>query len=435
LPSTWTALSPGADVHAEARRVAVAREEFLSTGRVAPSLRCLVVDSWRRSLAEGADPGSGPRVVMTSDEVTECRRTHPLAVAMPVVRRLLLEDAADTGLVVGVTDAAGRLLWVEGDSGHRRRAEHIGTVEGALWSEKAVGTNAPGTALALDHAVQIFAAEHLAAPVISWGCSAAPVHAPDGTVLGTVGLTSTYETTAPHHLTLARSVSAAVEAELRLRQLSERTARAGTGSLDRPRRRPASTAGLRLLGRATGELVTPRGTTPLRLRHSEILLVLTLNPAGLTSERLDVELHHRRTAPVTLRAEMCRLRDLLARDGTVSLASRPYRISGQLDSDVAEVRRLLHAGNYKRALDAYPGPLLPDSVAPGVEAVRERLRRELRSCLLAKCDADLLLRFGESGDGREDLDIWEACLRTLPPSSPRVPVVAARVRQLNEELL
>ena len=93
---------------------------------------------------------------------------------------------------------------------------------------------------------------------------------------------------------------------------------------------PATTGPrLRLLGRPTGELVTDAGTTALRLRHAEILLLLTLNPHGLTSEQLAIELHDRETAPVTLRAELSRLRDLLARHGTVELASRPYRLVGR----------------------------------------------------------------------------------------------------------
>jgi hypothetical protein len=172
----------------------------------------------------------------------------------------------------------------------------------------------------------------------------------------------------------------------------------------------------------------------LRLRHAEILLLLTLNPGGLTSEQLAIELHDRATAPVTLRAELSRLRDLLARHGTVELASRPYRLVGELDSDVAEMRRLLHRGAYRRALATYAGPVLPESVAPGVEATRERVRRELRSCLLSARDADLLWSFGNITDGREDLEVWEACLRALPPGSRRAPVVAARVRQLHDEL-
>lgn len=448
MPNPWIALPTGVDAKAVARRVTAAREGFLNTGQVDSVLRGVIADSWRRSLAGGADPHSGPHVEMSSAQVAECRAAHPLALAMPVVRRLLIEDAADAGLIVALSDAAGRLLWVEGASYPRRRAEAMGFVEGAVWSEAAAGTNAPGTALALDHAVQVFGAEHLADPVTTWSCSAAPVHAPDGSLIGAVDLTGGDEAAAPHNLTLVRTVAATIEAELRVQQLNTRqgsaTARPGAfqripagGAAGATSPRPAGR--LHLLGHPTGELITPEGTVALRLRHAEILLALTLHPAGLTSEQLDVQLHDRVTAPVTLRAEMSRLRDLLtnhfSRYGQVTLASRPYRLVGRLDSDVAEVRRRLHHGDHRGALELYRGALLPASVAPGVEAARERLRREVRTCLLLGRDPELLLAFAESTDGAEDLEIWEACLRAFPPTSAHTPLVAARVRQLHEELL
>jgi transcriptional regulator of acetoin/glycerol metabolism len=441
VPSPWVALPAGTDVPAIARRLTKAREGFLSTGQLDTTLRRLVADSWRRSLERGADPRGGPPVELTDADLAEYRDAHPLAAAMPVVRRLLVEDAAEAGLIVALTDASGQLLWVEGAARSRRRAEGIGFVEGATWSEEAAGTNAPGTALALDHAVQIFGAEPLAGPVTEWSCSAAPIHAPDGSLLGAVDLTGGDDAAAPASLTLVRSVAAAIEAELRLRQLHTATdARAAQSAgplhVIRATIPPPTTTGprLRLLGRPTGELVTGSGTTTLRLRHAEILLLLTLNSHGLTSEQLAIELHDRETAPVTLRAELSRLRDLLARHATVELASRPYRLVGELSSDVAELRRLLNRGAYRRALGTYAGPVLPESVAPGVEATRERVRRELRSCLLAVRDPDLLWTFGNGPDGSDDLEVWEACLAALPAGSRRIPVVAARVRHLHEEL-
>ena len=93
---------------------------------------------------------------------------------MPVIRRLLVEDAEDDKMIVAVTDAGGRMLWVEGDFRLRSQAAGMHFVEGARWAEDVVGTNAPGTALAVDHAVQIYGSEHFRRPVQPWSCSAAP---------------------------------------------------------------------------------------------------------------------------------------------------------------------------------------------------------------------------------------------------------------------
>ena len=46
-----------------------------------------------------------------------------------------------------VADADGRLLWLYGDRRVRSRAERMAFVPGALWSDDAVGANAPGLAL------------------------------------------------------------------------------------------------------------------------------------------------------------------------------------------------------------------------------------------------------------------------------------------------
>ena len=80
---------------------------------------------------------------------------HPLASALPVIRRLLVDDASDAGVVVAVTAADGTLLWVEGDPAACKRAQAMNFVPGADWSERSAGTNAPGTALALDRELQI----------------------------------------------------------------------------------------------------------------------------------------------------------------------------------------------------------------------------------------------------------------------------------------
>ena len=78
--------------------------------------------SWRRSLATGVDPDSGAAHAASVDvALEEMRAAHPLTSALPIIRRLLIDDAADAGVVVAVTAADGTLLWVEGDPKHAAR--------------------------------------------------------------------------------------------------------------------------------------------------------------------------------------------------------------------------------------------------------------------------------------------------------------------------
>ena len=193
------AMPPGADPRQLSRHLGALHDTFVSSGSVDPALRPVVSDSWRRSVRSGLDPErSLAQLRLDEARLAEARATHPLAIAMPVIRRLLVEEAAEAGLLVAVSDAAGQLLWVEGDSVLRAQAETMHFLPGADWSEDSAGTNAPGTALALGRPVQIFGPEHLLRPVTPWSCSAAPIREPDtGAILGVLDLTGGPEVACP----------------------------------------------------------------------------------------------------------------------------------------------------------------------------------------------------------------------------------------------
>ena len=126
--------------------------------------------------------------------------------------------AEDADHLVVITDANGVLLSVEGSPSLRlRAADHMNFTEGTLWSEPGAGTNAIGTAIAADHAVQVFGPEHFNEVVQRWTCSAAPIHDPDtGELLGVIDLTGDFSTVQPHSLAVATATAQAVEAWLRL---------------------------------------------------------------------------------------------------------------------------------------------------------------------------------------------------------------------------
>jgi hypothetical protein len=419
-----------------------ARDRFLTSGLLGTSLRDLVAESWQRCLRQGVTPdGPNPLVDLTDDDLAEYRAAHPLAAVMPVVRRLLVEDATDADLIVAVSDAAGRLLWVEGAPALRRRAERMNFLEGALWSEAAAGTNAPGTALAMDHALQIFGAEHLMSPVTPWSCTAAPIHAPDGALLGALDVTGGDEVAAPHTLRLVSAVAAAVEAELRAGHPSpgligigrRRSVDVGPAASGYPR--------LEVLGRPHADLhpaggsSTGSGTgTALRLRHAEILLVLSRHPEGLSAEELEVALHEDPSAAVTTRAEISRLRTLLGRAGGPTIRSRPYRLDPNPVTDLDEVRGLLDGGRPEAALARYPGPVLPRSQAPAVVRLREDLHQDLRAAVIVRADADALWVLAHRPENEWDVELWRSCLHRLPAGSPRRAVVVGRLTRLDRDL-
>jgi hypothetical protein len=374
-------------------------------------------------------------------EAAEHRAASPLARVVPVIERLLGGIADDAFHVIALSDAAGRLLWVDGHPAVKRRAESMHFVEGARWSEDAAGTNAIGTALATAHSVQIFAAEHFSRRVHPWTCSAAPLRDPaTGELLGVVDLTGPLRTVHPHSLALVSAAAREAETILRddqhrlderLRELYlERVARrthlatavvtpAGrvldshpAGWLtDAPALPPGGGAvtladGTEIVGEPLGAgdgvlfwRSRPgegrRGPPPLEVsalgrdpqvvrvlgepreittRCAEILVLLALHPEGLSSEQLAVELYGPGGSAVTARAELHRLRKLVA----PWIATRPYRLVGGIRADFADARRLAERGDMARAHRRYGGPLFPSSQAPGIVRERRRLSRLLR---------------------------------------------------------
>lgn len=404
-----------------------AHDAFVATGSVGAAdgvVRPLVLESWRRSLVGGRDPETmlAP-FALTADELAELRDQHPLGAVMPVIRQLLVDEADLTGMIVAVSDAAGRLLWVEGNRGLRNRAERMNFVEGTSWREIDAGTNAPGTALAIDREVQIFRAEHLARTVTPWSCTAAPVHDPDtGSLLGVLDLTGGDPVAGPTSLALVRATVRAVESELRLNRLTRTVSTT-------PGRRPARPS-LEVLGRHQADWRTGVEHSRLGLRHSEILVLLAEAPDGLTSDELEAALSLQPIATVTVRAELSRLRQAILPYG---ITTRPYRLDFEPDSDLARLRAALAAHDHRRAVDLYRGPLLPRSEAPAIVALREQLHLGIRNLLLQSRDPDSLLRFADTPFGCNDLALWEAAEDLLPNGSPRRSEVIARVRGLQAE--
>ena len=160
-------------------------------------------------------------MVADADETSARWEVHPLAEMAPLIRSCLAASADESRHLIVVSDANGVLLWVEGNATVRlRAADSMNFAEGTLWSEGGAGTNAIGTALAAEHAVQVFASEHFNEVVQEWTCAAAPVHDPDtGQVIGVIDLTGEMPTVHPHSMAVATATAQAVEAQLRCEML------------------------------------------------------------------------------------------------------------------------------------------------------------------------------------------------------------------------
>ncbi|HRD61050.1 MAG TPA: GAF domain-containing protein [Nocardioides sp.] len=300
----------------------------------------------------------------------------------------MLTSVADASMfLVVVCDADGVVLWREGSARVQLTADRLGFLEGMVWTEQVVGTNAIGTALAEAAPVQLFSAEHYENQQHPWYCTAAPIHDPrDGELLGVVDVSGPA-------LTLHPAIGALAEASLwrrhregleALRRSTEAVVSTASGPLlvvddhgwvahhsgvaerdriDVPRAdRPVAVPGLGLcvperLG--AGWLVRPADsarTISARLegctlevdadggswlavltpRHAEILrLLAAAGPTGLTAAALSASLFGDPDHVVTVRAEVSRLRRVVG----ALVATNPYRLSVPVERRESAVDR------------------------------------------------------------------------------------------------
>ena len=410
------------------------------TGKV----RTLVRESWERAENSHLDPDRllAP-LLFESAELKEYREAHPLAEMMPVIRKLLVRDADDdSGMLIAVGDAMGRLLWVEGDQGLKSKAESMMFVEGSDWSEAVAGTSAPGTALALDHSIQIRREEHFNRLVHAWSCTAVPVHDPETkAIIGVIDITGGEQAVDRHTMPLMEATAHAVETELMVSRLRNREVNARSqpaskfvlfNNLPSSTKAQATRATMHILGRDTALVTVHDRSMELTQRHSEIMTLLAWNRSGLSAERLAELLWGDAAATSRLRAEMVRLRKLLDKfHPGIAPHSKPYRLPAKVEIDAQQVIALLDRGAHRAALSAFRGALLPDSISPGVEDIREQVCVHLRESLLTDASVDVLMDYAQSEQGQEDLEVWHQVLRMLPAKSPKRAHVVSHIESLS----
>ncbi|PUA82954.1 transcriptional regulator [Nocardioides currus] len=393
-------------------------------------MRAEVADSWHLSAAAGVDAArvEAP-ITLGESDLRDHRAAHPLAQVFPLLDDVLGQAARDCGAIMAVSDSAGQLLWVCGSPSTLRKAETIGFVEGSNWDERLAGTNAPGLALRLGQPAQVRRSEHFRHSVQQWSCAATPIHDPtSSTLLGVLDITGNDDIAVPQTMAMVRAAARMAEAEL-ARELLTRAAQPAPP-------RSGLQAVVELLGRHEALLAIDDGRGArhhLRLspRHSEILLLLASAPHGLSGDELAVLVYEDDGASSTLRAELNRLRHLL---GDELLPSRPYRLVAGIAGDWLALEALLAAGDVRRALRGYRGPILPRSTAPGVVRLREQLHHSLRAAVLGSREPDLMSTWTRSSWGADDYDMWLAQRDALGTSSPMRSLVDGQLARLDRDL-
>jgi hypothetical protein len=264
----------------------------------------------------------------------------------------------------------------------------------------------------------VFSAEHYAPIVHNWVCWAAPVHDPmSGRQLGVIDLSTTWDRTHPIGLATARVMARLIE-----QAMPRSHEHPGLAHLRAADESP-DVAGLtlRLLGTAEAHLDGRR--LLLNRRQTEILALLAMNPEGLSLERLHAMVygdHH--VTLSTLKSEVSHLRSTLHGQ----LASRPYRLTLPVTTDVEAVLSAVGRGEVTQALVAYGGDLLPGTNSPALAELGEYVAVAVREALLADPQPEAVVRYSELAP--YDAEVLEVCLDRLGDRPhPAVPLIKGRL--------
>lgn len=438
MPNAWVAVDAGIDPRSWARLLRRAYD-CAANGAIAPTIvRGVVARSWERSEQAGVDALDRPPVMLDEAEARRRFLHHPLAPQLPVIDSVLVGVAVYASQVVAIADSDGLILWSGGSAEALRGAERIHLMPGALWREDVAGTNALGTALTLDHPLQIFAAEHYMQPIHGWSSAAAPIHDPEtDEQLGVLSLSGPFKAAHPHGFSLVVAAAQIIEAHLAhasaqrderlkveylthvLRGGAEASAVVNPygrvllstppGWLGRKLRMspegeplPPTAEEVRLepLGRGDGFLALRGADGAVAPRPTLRLEALGRERARATLDGHDFELSPRHSEILVILAQhpsgltQPELASALHGPGTKGVTvraeisrlhkllgpvirTRPYRIAAELRADFLECEALLESGARVSAAERYAGELLPGSSAPAIVALRERLQTAL----------------------------------------------------------
>jgi PAS domain S-box-containing protein len=121
--------------------------------------------------------------------------------------------------VVYVTDRDGIVLYA---AGNQAQMQELGLVPGYDWSERTMGTNGAGTAIAANQPVAVSGPEHYCSPFHDCTCMGAPLHAPDGSVIGAIDVSTSVADSNPERLIFAAHIAYVIDGELAYREQSRR---------------------------------------------------------------------------------------------------------------------------------------------------------------------------------------------------------------------
>jgi len=164
-----------------------------------------ITQSWIRCLNEyKLDPGAcnDPEVVSPAELQARQEGLADLQAVAKVEMANLYQQLAGSGYAIMLTDRDGVLLNYFGDPAFTHAASKTGLMPGALWSERAQGTNGMGTCLFERRPLTVHQDEHYLSRNIGLSCAAAPIFDHEGELVGVLDASGESRLAQQHTLAL-----------------------------------------------------------------------------------------------------------------------------------------------------------------------------------------------------------------------------------------
>ncbi|MCP3761252.1 sigma-54-dependent Fis family transcriptional regulator [Domibacillus sp. A3M-37] len=177
------------------------REGVLDAAR----LQKRIEESWYMCQKKGVNPydGKGSDILTTDQLHQRLEKNDRLtSIAGPIMDKVIMSIQQANTMIL-LVDKEGYILAACGPDPTLKRASEINFVEGSKWTEDVVGTNAVGTALRTGEAITVVGTEHYSVASQHFSCSAAPIHAPDRTLLGVLDMTGALADSRHEHMLAA----------------------------------------------------------------------------------------------------------------------------------------------------------------------------------------------------------------------------------------
>ncbi|MDK2814261.1 MAG: sigma-54 dependent transcriptional regulator, acetoin dehydrogenase operon transcriptional [Thermoanaerobacter sp.] len=190
---------------------------YVNEGVITEGVKEEIRESWELCKFYGVDPFGGVGEILDEDNMKIRLRQNEdlISVAHPIMENIY-KQVTGSGFLFVLVDRDGYLIDRIGDDSIMGETRKLNFVEGALWTEEAVGTNAIALALKLDKPIQLVGAEHYCITHHIATCSAAPIHDENGNIIGCLDMTGLKEDAHPHNLGIVLAGAYSIEKQLAL---------------------------------------------------------------------------------------------------------------------------------------------------------------------------------------------------------------------------